>query len=182
MIIQDPRNRLDPVPSRLHLAHIRAVALRAHIAALEIPVLVGIENGGIGDTLNPTNNLNALVSIAASPQVAQLIAAEKLLALIEASADYREAVPVIEPLLAQAAADVAEIEQADRQRRDAEAALTEAEQAARQKLLAKVDADPAVKAARAKLDAVATGAVADELPSDLLDLEPADPLKGDFHD
>jgi hypothetical protein len=149
--IQDPLNRLEAVPARLRLAHIRATALRGHIAELEIPAMIGIENGGTGDTLNPSNNLNALVSIGAASQVTQLIAAEKLLALIEKSADFIEAVPLIEPLLELAAADVAEIEEADRKQREAETALDDAERAAREKLAAKVQADPNVQKARQAL-------------------------------
>lgn len=182
MTIQDPRNRLGPVPAHLRLSHIKAIGLRQFIAEIKTALLIQSETGGIGDLTIPSNNVSALYSLARSQQVADLIAVERLLALIEASADHQEAVSVIEPLLALAAQDVADIASAEVARREAETALTEAEQAARQKLLAKVDADPAVKAARAKLDSVATGAAGDELPSDLLDLEPADPLKGDFHD
>ena len=175
--IQDPLNRLEAVPARFRLAHTRATALRGHIAELEIPVMIGIENGGAGDTTNPSNNLNALVSIGAASQVTQLIAAEKLLALIEKSADYREAVPLIEPLLELAAADVAGIEEAARKQREAETALDDAERAAREKLAAKVQADPNVQKARQALAGI-------RRLGQPLDPEPVDAdreLLADFH-
>lgn len=173
--IQDPFNRLESVPARLRLAHARAVALRAWIAELQIPIMIGIEHGGTGDPRNPVNNLNNLHSIARSTQVAELLAAERVLALIEASADYKEAVPVIEPLLALCAQDAAEIEEADRKKREAEAALSEAERVAAEKLAAKVQADPAVVKARQALAGIK------RLGVPLEDTDAALELAADFH-
>jgi hypothetical protein len=149
--ILDPRDRLASVPNHLRLAHARASALRAYAAELQAPVLIATEGGGIGDTVTPSNNLSALVALSRSQPVTDLLAAERLLALIEDSADYKEAVVVVEPLLALAAQDVAEIEEAERKEREALAALNDAEQTARVKLEGKIAADPAVVKAKANL-------------------------------
>lgn len=152
--IQDPLDRLAAVPNHLRLAHARALALRSWIAELEAPLRIGIEGGGVGDVNNPGNNLPPLVALARASQASDLIAAERLLALIEASFDHIEAVLVIEPLLELAAADVAEIAEAERKEREALAALDDAEAAARVKLEAKIASDPAVARAKADLSKI----------------------------
>jgi len=149
--IQDPLDRLASIPSRLRLAHARATALRGWIAELEAPLRSGISGGGVGDVNNPSNNLPALVALARASQSSDIVAAEKLLALIEKSTDYIEAVLVIPPLLELAAQDVAGIAEAERQEREALAALDDAERVAREKLAAGIQADPAVTKARQAL-------------------------------
>jgi hypothetical protein len=133
---------------------VRATALRSWIAELESPLRIGIEGGGVGDVNNPSNNLPQLVALARATQASDIVAAEKLLALIEKSADYIEAVPVIEPSLELAAQDVADLAEASRREREALDALDDAERVAREKLEAKIGEDSQVKRTRADLSKI----------------------------
>ena len=175
--IIDPCNRLNSVSYTHSLAFLRAAGLRDFIAANKGPLQTALIHGGTVDLFSPSINLSGVIPVFRSDTVSDQIAASFALQLIEASDEYREAVEVIEPLLALVAEDNRRIEARQKAEGAALVAEREATERAQAKALAAVEKDPAVLKARAALAAFAGPAPAPVDPALDLDRE----LAADFH-
>jgi hypothetical protein len=152
--IIDPCNRLNSVSNTHRLAFLRAAGLRDFIAANTGPLQTALIHGGTVDLLSPGNNMSGIIPVFRSDTVSDQIAANFALQLIEASDDYKEAVEIMEPILAQIDQDNRQIVERQRAENEALVAEREAMERARAKALAAVDKDPAVLKARAALAAL----------------------------
>ena len=153
--IIDPCNRLNSVSYTHSLAFLRAAGLRDFIAANKGPLQTALIHGGTGDLFSPSINLSGIIPVFRSDTVSDQIAASFALQLIEASDDYKEAVEVMEPILAQIAEDNRQLEARQKAEGAALVAEQEATERAQAKALAAVEKDPAVLKARAALAAFA---------------------------
>ena len=196
--ITDPLNRLNSVSYTHSLAFLRAAGLRDFIAANKGPVEDALIHGGTVDLFSPSINLSGVISVFRADKVSDQIAASFALKMIEASDHYREAVEIMQPILAQIAEDNRQIVERQAAESAALVAEREATERAQAKALAAVEKDPAVMKARAALAAFAGPAPAPvdpavatvrrlgeplvaqaELASDALDLDRE--LAADFH-
>jgi hypothetical protein len=153
-IIRDPKNRLNPIADRHRAIVVRAASLRAWITELEEPFLNSLGAHGY-DLTNVHNNGANLVAFSRSQSGNDLVNARTLLAIIEASPEYAEALSIMQPVLKAIAADVAQEDAALEREREVNQALADAEAAARAQAEAdlqnRIDSDPQVKAARKAL-------------------------------
>jgi hypothetical protein len=158
---KDPRAKLESVPSETRQFYSRCLASRANVEEMRNSLFALVD----GLNVTPLNIPNAfehigicrgpLIAIGRGSQVADLVAAEAIFAVLWNSVRFKEAQDLLAPILS----DLAELEKREEEERheksrrfgEAQAALENAKNRA----LKSAENDPAVIAARKRFEEVA---------------------------
>ena len=149
--IHDPLARLETVAPEIQSVYFRAELLRARIGELEGPLLIAAIYQGPVDNVNLRNNLIPLSNLTLTTEAAEHAGFKNLLSILEASDEFAVAREIMEPTLAQVAADISQIEARKLAEGKARQAERDAIEAAKIRAETAAEKDPAVIAARKEL-------------------------------
>ena len=149
--IHDPLARLEPVAPEIQSVYFRAELLRARIGELEGPLLIAAIYQGPVDNVNLRSNLIPLSNLTLTTEAAEHAGFKNLLSILEASDEFAVAREIMEPTLAQVAADISQIEARKLAEGKARQAERDAIEAAKIRAETAAEKDHAVIAARKEL-------------------------------